>query len=149
MNKYAKFAIVLVLAAVVAVVIAKKGASGPGSSGADSDRSLPRLVDLGSTTCVPCKLMAPILEDLKKEYARRMQVDFIDVNVDADRAKPFAIKLIPTQVFLDRQGKELFRHEGFFSKSEILAKWKDLGVELASAPASPAAPPVSVPSGST
>ena len=91
---------------------------------------VPRLVDLGAGRCIPCKLMAPILENLKKEYQGRMQVDFIDVWKDPDAAKPYAIQMIPTQIFFNAAGKELFRHEGFFSKADILAKWKELGIEL-------------------
>jgi thioredoxin 1 len=91
---------------------------------------LPRLVDLGAGKCIPCKMMAPILEELKKEYAGRMNVEFIDVWVNPDAGKPYSIEMIPTQIFFDASGKELFRHTGFFGKEDILAKWKELGVEL-------------------
>ena len=91
---------------------------------------LPRLVDLGAGKCIPCKMMAPILEELKKEYAGKLQVDFIDVWVNPDAGKPYKITLIPTQIFYDAAGKERFRHEGFFAKEDILAKWKELGVTL-------------------
>lgn len=91
---------------------------------------MPRLVDLGATKCIPCKMMAPILEGLKKEYEGRMQVDFIDVWQNPDAGKKYAIKMIPTQIFYDAAGKELFRHEGFFAKDDILAKWKELGVNF-------------------
>jgi len=91
---------------------------------------LPRLVDLGASRCIPCKMMVPVLDDLKKEYAGRMQVDFIDVWQNPDAGKQYAIKMIPTQIFYDVKGKELFRHEGFFAKEDILAKWKQLGVNL-------------------
>jgi thioredoxin 1 len=135
MSKAGKIAIVVVLAvAVVAVIVMKNvGSSSPSAQPAtQAAGGLPRLVDLGSTTCIPCKMMAPVLEELAKEYAGRMQVEFIDVNVNPDAAKPFGIKLIPTQVFIDPAGKELWRHEGFFSKEDILAKWKELGISLSS-----------------
>ena len=74
--------------------------------------------------------MAPILEDLKKEYAGRMQVEFIDVWQNPDAGKKYAIQMIPTQIFFDAAGKELFRHEGFFPMKDILAKWKELSVEF-------------------
>ena len=74
--------------------------------------------------------MAPILEELKKEYAGKLEVEFIDVWKNPDAAKKYGIKLIPTQIFYDAAGKELFRHEGFFGKEDILAKWKELGVKL-------------------
>jgi len=98
-----------------------------------SSKALPRLVDLGADKCIPCKMTAPILEELKKEYAGRLEVDFIDVWKDPDQAKRYGIKLIPTQIFFDASGKELFRHEGFISKEDILGKWKELGVELTKA----------------
>jgi thioredoxin 1 len=93
--------------------------------------ALPRLVDLGAGACIPCKRMAPILEDLKKTYAGRMNVLFIDVWKNPEAGKSYGISTIPTQIFYDAAGKELFRHEGFFSKDEILDKWKALGVDLA------------------
>lgn len=89
---------------------------------------LPRLVDLGAGKCIPCKAMAPILEELKTEYKDKFEVVFIDVWQHPDAAKPYNINLIPTQIFFDKDGKELYRHEGFFAKEDILAKWKELGV---------------------
>jgi thioredoxin 1 len=92
--------------------------------------TLPRLVDLGAGKCIPCRKMAPILEVLKKEYAGRMNVEFIDVWVNPDASKAYGIRMIPTQIFYDAAGKDLFRHEGFFAKEDILAKWKELGIDL-------------------
>jgi thioredoxin 1 len=91
--------------------------------------ALPRLVDLGAGKCIPCKAMAPILEELKTQYKDKFEVVFIDVWENPDAAKPYNINLIPTQIFFDKHGKELFRHEGFFAKEAILAKWKELGVQ--------------------
>lgn len=97
---------------------------------ATHSKRLPRLVDLGADKCIPCKMMAPILEDLKKTYAGKMEVVFIDVWQNADAGKKYGINVIPTQIFYDAAGRELFRHEGFFGKDDILAKWKELGVAL-------------------
>ena len=108
-------------------------ASGPAdtmAAEAATTAKLPRLLDLGADKCIPCKMMAPILEQLKKEYAGRLQVDFIDVWKNPDAGKPYGIEMIPTQIFFDSSGKELFRHVGFFGKEDILAKWKALGVAL-------------------
>jgi len=91
---------------------------------------LPKLVDLGADKCIPCKMMAPILKELKTEYTGRMDVEFIDVWKNADAGKQYKIKLIPTQIFFDPSGKEVFRHEGFFGKEDILAKWKELGIDF-------------------
>jgi len=90
---------------------------------------LPRLVDLGAGKCIPCKAMAPILEQLKTEYKDKFEVVFIDVWENPAAAEPYKINLIPTQIFFDKDGKELFRHEGFFAKEDILAKWKEFGVQ--------------------
>lgn len=93
--------------------------------------TIPKLVDLGATKCIPCIKMAPILEELKKGYAGIFDVEFIDVwqKENAKKAEEFKVESIPTQVFLDPKGKELWRHVGFFSKEEILAKWKELGYD--------------------
>ncbi len=92
---------------------------------------LPRLVDLGSTTCIPCKKMAPILDELAREYAEEIVVEVIDVRKDRAAAPKYGIRVIPTQIFFDAEGEERFRHEGFMSKAAILAKWAELDVRLA------------------
>ena len=96
----------------------------------DPEASLPRLVDLGAATCIPCKMMAPILEELKSEYAGRLRVEFLDVRKDPSHGSKYGIRMIPTQIFFDGSNKELFRHEGAMSKEDILAKWRELGVTL-------------------
>ena len=95
-----------------------------------TDAKLPRLLDLGADKCVPCKMMAPILADLKNQYAGRMTVEFIDIWKDPDAGEKHAVEMIPTQIFFDAEGKKLFRHTGFLAKEDILAKWKELGVPL-------------------
>jgi thioredoxin 1 len=107
-------------------------ASKAAATNAPAKTALPRLLDLGADKCIPCKMMAPVLKELTKEYAGRMQVEFIDVWKNPDAGKAYKISLIPTQIFFDPAGKERFRHEGFFSKQDILAKWKELGVSLKS-----------------
>ncbi|MFB0552866.1 MAG: organomercurial lyase [Phycisphaerae bacterium] len=100
------------------------------STAIEQSKALPRLVDLGADKCIPCKMMAPILEELKSEYEGTLKVEFIDVWKNPAEAPKYGIKLIPTQIFFDASGKELFRHEGFFSKEDILSKWKEFGVDL-------------------
>jgi len=107
----------------------------PGTSAQPA--GIPRLVDLGADKCIPCKAMAPILVELGKEYAGRMQVDFIDVWKDPSAGDPYRIYAIPTQIFFDGDGKELTRHEGFISKADILATWKRVGYDFSS-PGTPA-----------
>jgi thioredoxin 1 len=92
--------------------------------------TLPKLVDLGADKCIPCKMMAPILEELKKDYAGKLDVVFIDVWKNSGEGEKYKIRVIPTQIFYSPEGKELFRHEGFFAKEDIVAKWKELGHEL-------------------
>ncbi|HWI59481.1 MAG TPA: thioredoxin family protein, partial [Bacillota bacterium] len=100
------------------------------STNASAKAGVPRLVDLGADKCIPCKKMAPILAKLQKDYAGKLEVEFIDVWKNPDASKAYGIQLIPTQIFYGADGKELFRHEGFFSEEDILAKWKELGVEF-------------------
>ena len=95
-----------------------------------TNAALPKLVDLGAGKCIPCKAMAPILEDLKKTYEGQLIVEFVDVWKNPDAAEPYKINLIPTQIFYSADGRELFRHEGFFGKDDILTKWKEIGVKL-------------------
>jgi thioredoxin 1 len=98
----------------------------------------PKLMDLGADKCIPCKKMAPILKQMKKDYAGVLDVEFIDVWKDPDAGRKHKIEMIPTQIFFDPQGRELFRHVGFFSREDMLAKWKELGYEFTPA-AKPAA----------
>ena len=155
MNKVMKIVIVVVLVAAVGIVFALKqqnktsvsqpvAAADPNpavtiegkpqnlenAQSAQTTVKLPRLVDLGADKCIPCKMMAPILEELKTTYSGKLQVDFIDVWKNPDEAPKYKISVIPTQIFYDSSGKELFRHEGFFPKEDIIAKWKEFGVDL-------------------
>ena len=95
----------------------------------DTAVKLPLLLDLGATKCMACKQLAPILDELSKEYAGQFNVEFIDVwqKENAAKAEQHKIETIPTQIFFAADGRELFRHVGFISKDNILAKWKELG----------------------
>ena len=86
------------------------------------------LVDLGAKTCIPCKLMAPILEELRKEYKGRAEVIFIDVwdQANEGKARDFKVLTIPTQIFYDKQGEEVYRHIGFLDKKSMVAKLEEL-----------------------
>lgn len=87
------------------------------------------LVDLGADSCVPCKMMAPILDKLKDEYEGRAAVIFIDVWKDPAQGKKFGIKTIPTQIIYDKTGKERYRHVGFWPEKEM-KKWLDMLLDL-------------------
>jgi len=74
--------------------------------------------------------MAPILEELRTEYEGRFGVEVIDIKADRAAASKYGIRVIPTQIFFDASGRELFRHEGFYAKEDILAKWGELGIDV-------------------
>jgi len=86
------------------------------------------MIDLGATECVPCKMMAPILEELKKEYDGRADIIFIDVWKAPEQARKFGIRAIPTQIFFDAEGKEFYRHTGFMDKKRIVDILARMGV---------------------
>ena len=92
-------------------------------------KKLPRVVDLGADKCKACKELAPILEQLRKEYQGRVTVDFIDVWKNPKAGEPYKIRVIPTQIFFDADGKEVWRHEGFLPKADFIAKFAELGVK--------------------
>jgi thioredoxin 1 len=93
----------------------------------DGTAGMPVLMDLGADKCVPCKMMAPILDEMRETFAGQLDVQFVDVWKDAAAAREHDIKVIPTQIFFDGQGNELFRHQGFFSREDMLAKWAEFG----------------------
>lgn len=123
--------VVAVAAAVVAAVVLKqnKTRSSQATSGPVVTAKLPRLVDLGAGKCIPCKLMKPILDELKRDYASQFKTEFIDVWENPIEGKKYGIEMIPTQIFFDAEGNELFRHVGFYGKEDILAKWKELSAD--------------------
>ncbi|OPY12316.1 MAG: Thioredoxin [Syntrophus sp. PtaB.Bin001] len=87
------------------------------------------MVDLGATRCIPCKMMAPILKKMEKQYAGKAAIVFLDVWVDPKPAEYFRIRAIPTQIFFDKKGQEVYRHEGFMSEEQIVATLEKLGVK--------------------
>ncbi len=87
---------------------------------------LPRFLDIGSNKCKACKKMIPILDELKKEYAGSVIVDFIDLNETPRVSREYGIRVIPTQIFYGRDGVEVWRHEGFFAKDDIVGKFDEL-----------------------
>ncbi len=95
---------------------------------------IPKMIDLGATKCIPCKKMAPILDELKTQYKGVFDVEFIDVwqKENSQKAARYNIQSIPTQIFFDKDGKELARHVGFISKEDILDQWKSLGYNFES-----------------
>ncbi len=86
-----------------------------------ASKLLVTFVELGSVKCIPCKAMQPVMKSIEKKYAEQIKVVFYDVWKEEQKqyADQYGIKLIPTQVFLDKNGKEFFRHEGFYPEEEI------------------------------
>jgi thioredoxin 1 len=90
---------------------------------------IPKMLDLGSKSCIPCKKMAPILDSLREEYKGRAEIMFIDTRENRKAAADYKITLIPTQIFFDTLGVEKFRHVGFYPADSIVTHLKALGVK--------------------
>jgi thioredoxin 1 len=87
------------------------------------------MLDLGAHKCIPCKMMAPILAELEREYEGKAAIIFIDVWENREQAGKYSIRAIPTQIFFDKNGKEVFRHVGFMDKNSIVGVLEKLGVK--------------------
>jgi thioredoxin 1 len=113
----------------------KKIAVKPPESNTDEDfkkalqSGKPVLVDFGANSCVPCRELRPILKDVGKEYSGKASVLVIDVYKYQNLARDYKVALIPTLVFFDSKGKEVFRHLGVLDKEKIVAKLKEIGME--------------------
>ncbi len=82
-------------------------------------------IELGADRCIPCRQMQPIMREIAAEYPGKVQVVFYDVWKDPEPARKYGIQLIPTQVFVDSQGREVFRHVGLFLKADVLKMLKE------------------------
>jgi len=105
-----------------------KGAVQAGSPKEIPVKGMVNMIDLGANACLPCKMMAPIMTKLEKNYQGKAAVIFIDVWKLPDQVKRFGIRVIPTQIFYDKTGKEVSRHEGFMNEKDIVAQLKKMGV---------------------
>ena len=107
-------------------------ASGPSLANPGKEvpvKGLVNLIDLGADSCLPCKMMAPIMTKLEKTYKGKAAIIFIDVWKFPDQAKRFGVRAIPTQIFYDKTGKEIYRHMGFMSEGQIVHQLKIMGVD--------------------
>ena len=86
----------------------------------------PALYDFGRSMCIPCKEMEKILGSIKGKYGNQIEVRLIMAEKDEGLFKEYKIMLIPTQVFLDASGKEVFRHVGLYPEKDLVAKLKEL-----------------------
>lgn len=89
---------------------------------------LPRFVEVGAKSCIPCKMMQPVLDELRKAYAGRLEIEFADVWENPALGDKYEVRTIPTQVIYDGDGNEVFRHIGYWPKEEIDQKLKELGI---------------------
>ena len=86
------------------------------------------MIDLGAKKCIPCKMMAPILVKLEKAYKGKADIVFIDVWENKQPAQRFKIRAIPTQIFFNAQGEEVYRHVGFLDEKSIIDQMTKMGV---------------------
>ena len=82
-------------------------------------------IELGADKCIPCKAMQPVMREVAQEYKGTIQVVFYDVWKTPKYAKDYGIRMIPTQVFINKNGEEIFRHVGFFPKEDIIKMLKE------------------------
>ena len=87
------------------------------------------MIDLGAKKCIPCKMMAPILTKLEKAYESKANIVFIDVWENRQQAPRFKIRAIPTQIFFNEKGEEVFRHVGFLDERAIVEQMTQMGLE--------------------
>ena len=88
------------------------------------------MLDLGAKKCIPCKMMAPIMVKLEKAYKEKANIVFIDVWEHRDQAPRFKIKSIPTQIFFNEKGEEMYRHVGFLDEKAIVDQLTKMGVAV-------------------
>ena len=136
--------VILLVLAVTAVIVVKKyskinqaSTSALPETGSEEavtnplERALktgrPVVADFGRGKCIPCKMMKPILEELMQTYKGKAEIFIFDIDEYSDLTTQYGIQMIPTQIFFDKSGKEVMRHEGFFPKEEIVAKLEELG----------------------
>ena len=98
----------------------------------DSTAIQPKItfLELGSLTCIPCKQMEKVLESVREKYGDQIEVIFHDVKKNEEIIKKYKVKMIPTQVFLDENGKEIHRHVGFYPEEKIDEFLKEQGLKI-------------------
>ncbi|MCK5200091.1 MAG: thioredoxin family protein [Spirochaetales bacterium] len=87
----------------------------------------PTVLDLGASSCIPCKMMKPIFAELEKEYEGRANILLLEISDYRDIANKYKVRVIPTQIFFDKNGNQYWQHEGFFSKEDIIKKLNESG----------------------
>jgi thioredoxin 1 len=121
------FTLILSLTLLIAAGLACAKDFSPGM--AVPSKGIVTLVDIGAKSCIPCKMMDPILQKMDKRYEGKAAVIFIDVRYHQEEARRFQINGIPTQIFFDKTGKEIYRHTGFMSEAAIVEQFRKMGIE--------------------
>lgn len=139
MRRYSQGKVILLRFALFLLMVLASGCqqgetAAHAESGTSAAQNLPRLVDVGADKCIPCIKMAPILEQLREDFAGQMEVVFVDVWKFREEAAKYAVQMIPTQIFYAADGRELYRHTGFYGREEILGKWRELGYDFKDKP---------------
>jgi thiol-disulfide isomerase/thioredoxin len=96
---------------------------------AEKPKTLPRMWDYGSENCIPCKTMKQILDPMMVDYKGKVDIRIVLVNDEKELTRQARIQIIPTQIFYDPDGKELFRHVGVYPRDSIVGKFKEFGWE--------------------
>lgn len=99
--------------------------------GAGPAAQLPKMVEIYADWCPPCQKMKPILDQLEKTYKGKIVFQRVNIETNKDAVKTYNIKAIPVQIFYDRSGKQVLRHEGFYSKAQLVAQFKKMGIKPA------------------
>lgn len=86
------------------------------------------MLEIGSVGCIPCDKMKVVMDKLRTEYKDKLEVLFIDVKKDKENMRRFGVTMIPTQVFLDKTGKEFHRHIGYYPFEDIVPQLKKQGI---------------------
>lgn len=96
------------------------------------DISVPKItfLELGSTTCIPCVKMKPVLKSISEKYGDQIKVEFIDLKEDREAAKKYKVRMMPTQIFLNEKGEEIHRHVGYYPEEQIDEFLQSQGLKL-------------------
>ena len=123
---------VIVLGMITATAVGQLKANKSTTSNTNNEKALVTFVELGSVKCIPCRQMQPVMKAIEEKYGEQVNVVFYDVwKADqAEYAEKYGIRVIPTQVFLDKNGKEFFRHEGFYPEAEIDKLFQKRGLKV-------------------
>lgn len=127
------FVVIIILTGGLGLLISGCSSEEPPASHSEVSRNIPvrgmpTMVDLGADECLPCKMMVPVLKKVEKKYEGKAAIVFIDVWKHKEAAKRFGVRAIPTQIFFDKEGKEVHRHQGFMSEADIDRVFKKMDV---------------------